>query len=359
LLTRDELLQTAKWIASHQRADGAIPWFRGRKMDPWDHVHSAMGLSVAGFFDEARAAFRFLARTQGDDGAWPAASNCESVIDPTRETNHAAYLASGLWHFHCATADADLLAEMWPTLDRSIEFVVSMQAEDGSIYWATDAEGKVWTAPLLAGSASMYGSLTCAVRIAQRLGLDRAHWVDALSRLGHCIRHRPEVFNSASVPEPPGRYSMDWYYPVLGGALRGTAARHRLAAGFDEFVVDGRGCRCVNDREWYTVAETGELAIALEAAGMRDPALALLGWTKSLRLDDGGYWMGITYPNELRWPPERPAWTAATVILASDALAGDSATSRFFRDLEHVSMDGRQYAGDCPQATGEGTREAP
>jgi hypothetical protein len=344
VLTRHDLLRTAEWIASHQRADGAIPWFRGRKMDPWDHVHSAMGLSVAGFVDEARAAFRFLARTQGSDGAWPAASNCESIIDPTRETNHAAYLATGLWHSYCAAADADFLAEMWPTLDRAIEFVVSLQAHDGSIHWATDAEGTVWPAPLLAGCASMHGSLTCAVRIAKRLGLDRSHWVEALNRLGDCVRHLPQAFAGAPVPEPPGRYSMDWYYPVLGGAVRGIAARRRLAEGFDEFVDDGRGCRCVNDREWYTVAETCELAIALEAVGMREPALGLLEWTRSLRLDDGGYWMGITYPNELCWPPERPAWTAATVILAADAVADDSPTSGFFRELEGVSVCSRQYA---------------
>lgn len=340
MLTRNELLQTARWVLSHQRADGAIPWFRGRKMDPWDHVQSAMGLSVAGYVDEARRAFRFLACTQGADGAWPAASNCETVIDPTRETNHAAYLATGLWHSFCAAPDADFLAEMWPTLDRAMEFVLSLQAEDGSIHWATDAGGKVWPAPLLAGCASMYGSLTCAVRIASRLGCDRSAWVGARRRLGDCIRDFPEAFSRAPVPEPPGRYSMDWYYPVLVGAVRGSAARRRLAAGFEEFVDAGRGCRCVNDRVWYTVAETCELTIALNAAGMRDAALELFEWTRSLRLDDGGYWMGITYPNELCWPPERPSWTAATAILASDALAGDSATSGFFVELDRV--EGRE-----------------
>ena len=52
---------------------------------------------------------------------------------------------------------------------------------------------------------------------------------------------------------------MDWYYPVLGGALRGAAAAERLARGWDTFVVPGLGVRCVSDQPWVTVAETCEL----------------------------------------------------------------------------------------------------
>lgn len=305
-----------------------------------------MGLSVLGFFDEARAAYRFLAATQGEEGAWPAASNCSSIIDPTRETNHAAYLASGLWHHYRASGDVDFLAEMWPTLERAMQFVVGMQAEDGSIHWAIDGNGIVWPAPLLAGCASMHGSLACATRIAKRLGYERPLLIQSQRQLADVLREGEEVFLNSSVPEPPGRYSMDWYYPVLGGALRGPAARLRLARGYDDFVADCGGCRCVRDRDWFTVAESCELVIALSAVGMRDRAEALFEWAQSLRVGDGGYWMGITYPNQLFWPPERPAWTAATVILAADALAGDSATSEFFLELSEPRVEQPAYHGD-------------
>ena len=349
-LDRQDLQRTAAWIAALQRDDGAIPWFRGRKMDPWDHVQSAMGLSVAGCFDEARSACQFLAESQGADGAWPAASNCTSIIDPTRETNHAAYLASGLWHYFRASGDVDFLVEMWPTLDRAMEFVLSMQADDGSIHWAIDGNGVVWPAPLLAGCASMHGSLMCAARIAERLGYDRYRWAQGGRRLAQVLRDGEEVFVNASVPEPPGRYSMDWYYPIRGGAGRDGAARLRLAQEYDTFVEEGRGCRCVRDREWFTVAETCELVIALAAAGMRERAEKLFDWAQNLRCADGGYWMGITYPNELFWPPERPAWTAATVILASDALAGDSPTSGFFADLGDPAEAATVFEGDSSSA---------
>ena len=39
---------TVDYIARTQTSDGAIPWFDGGAMDPWDHIESAMGLTVGG-----------------------------------------------------------------------------------------------------------------------------------------------------------------------------------------------------------------------------------------------------------------------------------------------------------------------
>lgn len=333
LLSAAQFERTADWVEAHQRPDGGIPWFHGRRMDPWDHIHSAMGLSVAGRFAAARRAFQYLAATQGEDGAWPASSNAEGLIDGTRETNHAAYLATGLWHYFLASGDADLLEELWPTLKRAFAFVLRLRAADGTIHWAVDAKGNVWRAPLLTGCASIHGSLVCAGRIARHLRREQPEWDDVRRGLAQVIRTNERLFLEAPVPEPPGRYSMDWYYPVLGGALRGAAARSRLESERARFIGEGVGCRCVADRAWYTVAETCELVMALDACDLVEPAHALFNWVQRLRCDDGGYWMGISYPNQLRWPPERPSWTAATVLLAADTLAGKSPTHRFFRSL--------------------------
>jgi hypothetical protein len=49
------------FIASIQKENGEIPWSAGGKTDPWDHVESAMGLSVGGFYAEARRAYEWLA----------------------------------------------------------------------------------------------------------------------------------------------------------------------------------------------------------------------------------------------------------------------------------------------------------
>jgi hypothetical protein len=115
--------RTAAWIAERQRADGGIPWFPGGQLDPWNHLQCAMALTASDRLREARAAFHHLAACQLPEGAWPSLASPERTLDPARDTNHAAYLASALWHHHLATDDVDLLAELWPTLDRAIEWI--------------------------------------------------------------------------------------------------------------------------------------------------------------------------------------------------------------------------------------------
>jgi hypothetical protein len=331
-LSFDELAVTARWVAAHQRADGAIPWSPGGQLDPWDHIQCAMALAVTGQYGAARAAFRYLARTQGSDGAWDAMTNPTAVLDPTRDSNHAAYLATGLWFLHRSRPHEDFLAEMWPTLDRAIGFVIGLQEESGAIWWATDAEGNAWPAPLVTGCSSIHGSLLSAERIAELLGHERPEWTRARRSLATALRSGNGVFHDAPIVDPVGHFSMDWYYPVLGGAVRGEAARRRISDG-EETYLDGPGCRCVIDRPWYTVAETCELVLALDACGLGDRARELFEWVHTLRGEDGGYWTGIPHPDGLLWPVARPSWTAATVILAADALSGESPTSSFFRDL--------------------------
>ncbi len=336
-VTRQQLDRTAAWIASRQRPDGGIPWFRDRQLDAWNHVECAMALTVSGRHEQAAAAFRYLAASQLTEGAWPSLATLDEVLDGTRDTNHAAYLASGLWHHYLATGDAELLAELWPNLDRAIEFVLRLQRPDGVLQWGTDPSGTVWPAPLLAGSSSVHGSLGCALRVAALLGHDRPAWAEARDRLAEVLRGDLHPFHEAEIPQRPGHFGMDWYYPVLGGALRGAQGLARLADNHDFWVREGLGCRCVAVRPWYTVAESCELAVALDACGLTDRAREVFSWVHVRRGDDGGYWTGTVLVDGegVIWPEERPTWTAATVVLAADALAGDSPTSSFFRDLGH------------------------
>ena len=68
---------------------------------------------------------------------------------------------------------------------------------------------------------------------------------------------------------------MDWYYPVLGGALRGRGGAS-IGSGtrWDRYVVPGLGIRCVDDEPWVTGAESAECVMALDTVGMRDEALS-------------------------------------------------------------------------------------
>ena len=124
---------------------------------------------------------------------------------------------------------------------------------------------------------------------------------------------------------------MDWYYPVLGGAVRDDEARALLASRWDDFVVPGLGIRCVDTNPWVTGAETCELALALDVAGDRARALGLLADMQHLRGEDGGYWTGYVFADETIWPAEHTTYTSAAVILAVDALSTTTPGSDVFR----------------------------
>ena len=61
----DALRETAEYIASVQTRAGAIPWESAGKVDPWNHVEAAMGLSVMGFTAEARRALDYMGLEPG------------------------------------------------------------------------------------------------------------------------------------------------------------------------------------------------------------------------------------------------------------------------------------------------------
>lgn len=336
-LSTDHFETTGEWIAHRQEDGGILPWVPGGKFDPWDHVHAAMGLTLVQKYEEARSALRYLTEIQEGNGGWVAEWDGDRIVDGTFQSNHAAYLATGLWHYYVATGDADFLAEMWPTMRRGIDFVGGLQKPCGAISWATNAVGRPSPDPIVTGNSSIHGSLVCAIRIAERLDHDATAWRACRERLANVLRRNIERYEDVTLPAGgPGRFSMDWYYPVLGGAVRGAAARLRLSDQdqIDAFIEEGVGCRCVIENPWYTIAETCELVLALDAAGMTSRAHQVLSWMQPMRTEDGGYWTGITHPDRVHYPAgEQTPWTAATVLLAADALANETVTASFFRDL--------------------------
>ncbi|MGO9730195.1 MAG: hypothetical protein ACLPPO_02365, partial [Mycobacterium sp.] len=115
---------------------------------------------------------------------------------------------------------------------------------------------------------------------------------------------------------------MDWYYPVLVGALDPARSSDRIDERWAQFAIEGRGIRCVSDRPWVTAAETAECAMALVSIGRREQASTLLGWLRQHRCPDGSYTTGVVYPELSTFPPnERSSYTAAAVVLAADALS--------------------------------------
>jgi hypothetical protein len=116
------------------------------------------------------------------------------------------------------------------------------------------------------------------------------------------------------------RYSMDWYYPILCGAVTGADAKKRIAHLWEKFVVPEWGVRCVSDRPWVTMAETAEFILTLAAIEDIPRAKTIFSWLRDKRFSDGSFWMGVTFPDGVIWPDEKTGWTAAAVMMAWDAL---------------------------------------
>jgi hypothetical protein len=302
-------------IVDLQKQSGEIPWSENGKTDPWDHIEAAMGLCISGYVDQARQAYEWLAGNQLEDGSWFAAYLNGEPIDKTRDTNISTYIAVGLFHYYLITRDNRFLSRMWEVVRAALDFAVSLQAPTGEIYWAKSPEGKIDRMALLTGSSSIYMSLKCGQAIAKILNIDMPAWEAARIKLGHAIRNGYHLFNMTK-----SRYSMDWFYPVLSGAVTGTDARKRMDQHWKKFVVEDMGVLCVSDQPWVTIAETSELVLALAAMGKSKLAQIVFNWITSRTFDDGSYWCGFTFPDMVIWPEDKITWTNGVVIMAADAL---------------------------------------
>ena len=312
-------------IADAQRNSGEIPWCAGRKTDPWDHVEAAMGLSIGGRLQEARSAFMWLAAHQNPDGSWFAAYRRGKPLDRTRDANMSSYIAVGALHHYLISGDAGFLSRIWPTVDAAIDFALNLQSDHGDIYWAISPAGRIDRMALLTGSSSIYLSIRCAAAIGRLLGVSRPRWQEGLQKLENAIRHKPHRFNMTK-----SRYSMDWYYPVLCGAITGSLARERIDRHWKRYVIDGQGVRCVFDAPWITIAETSELALALAAMDDLPQARVVFSWIGDKRYDDGYFWAGCTIPDMVVWPEDKLTWTNAVVLMAADALYELTPACRLF-----------------------------
>lgn len=343
MLTSEQIAETAASIVAMQEHDGAIPWTTGEHTDVWNHIEAAMALVVGGELDAAHRAFAWCAATQRSDGSWPMKIVGGEVEDASTNTNMTAYLAVGVLHHWSIRRDRAFVERMWPIVSRALDLVVDLQLPFGGISWSREweagAPATINAEALLAGSASIYQALRCGVALAELMDDPQPEWELAGGRLGHALREHRDLFLDKS------DFSMDWYYPVLGGALRGPEASAVLASRWDTFVVDGLGIRCVATNPWITGAETCELAMALSAIG-DGRARKLFDDMQHLRAEGGRYWTGMVYPDNVNWPVEQTTYTAAAVILAWDVLTGATPGARIMTGAG-IGVEFEEFALEC------------
>ena len=350
VLTWAEVEQTAATIEAMQEPSGAIPWTTGAHTDVWNHVESAMALLVGGRREAAERAYAWVRATQRPDGSWPMKVVRGEVEDHSGESNMSAYVAVGVWHHWLVARDEAFVGLMWPTVRRALDFVVSLQRPFGGVAWSQEwhdgRPARVDEGALLAGSSSIYHSLRAGMALAELMGEPQVDWELAGGRLGHALREHRDLFLDKST------FSMDWYYPVLGGAVRGDAARALLDERWDTFVEPGLGIRCVSTNPWVTGAETCELVLALEAIGDRERALRLLADMQHLRTAEGTYFTGYVWTDEVNWPVEHTTYTAAAVVLAADALSGTTPGADIMRGTT-LAPDFAEIGLECGCEVGE------
>ena len=306
------------YILEVQNQDGSIPWEKGKKLDPWDHIEAAMGLSIAGNKVEAEKAFIWLSDNQLDDGSWYS-EYIESVPQTKRrETNFSAYLATGLFHYFLIFEDKKFLERLFPSLEKAMDFVISSQTSKGDIYWAKEEGIEILDDSLITGSSSIYKSLECAIAIYNILGKPIENLKESRLSLKNSINNNPERYDRSW--ESKSRYSMDWYYPILCGVYDDKKGISIIDSKWSDFIVLGMGCKCVVEEPWVTVAESSELVIALVKLGLIEKAEYIFNSLHQWRDEDGLYWTGYVYTDEKFWPVEKPTWTAGAVLLAADSL---------------------------------------
>ncbi len=315
----------ADFIVSQQLPSGAIPWYRDGITDPWDHVECAMALDFSCQPCEASLAYKWMRDTQNPDGSWYFSYHNDKAQDLTKDTNFSTYLATGLWFHYFVSRDLDFLSYMWPAVEKGINFALSLQQPGGEIYWGLSDNNEVWPGAILTASSSTWRSIKYGIRLAKILGVDKPDWMEACQRLARAITEQPELFDRLG--EDKSGHAMTWYYPILVGLNKGKQAEERLSRGWQDFVIDGWGCKCFADRQSVCVAETFELILALARMGARDKAKMVLDWVLQFRDRDGVFYREVYWPQrEIRQSElepqahEKNTWTSAAGILAITAL---------------------------------------
>ena len=318
-----------EYIAKCQNTLGAIAWEPNGKVDPWDHVESIMALNLLDFKEEALKGFDWLISSQEQDGSWYSEYQGEKITNLNKETNFCAYISSGALHHFLNFKERSFLEKIWPTLKKSIEFVISGQTDEGDILWAKDYNEEWMDDSLLTGCASIFKSLNDFNKIAKTLGYEEFILKEEIKNLKDSIINKSERFDRTW--ESKARYSMDWYYPVLCGIHNKQDSKKIINERWDEFVVPGLGCKCVSEEPWVTVAESCELILALNKIDEKKTALKIFeNISKLIDQKDKLFWTGYVYKDDKFWPIEKPSWTAAAVVLAANSLFEFNSTSNFF-----------------------------
>jgi hypothetical protein len=214
--------------------------------------------------------------------------------------------------------DIHFLKNFWEPVKKGVLFSLSLQHSNGAIAWNIDKYEKIDEDYLLTGCSSIAKSLECAIAICQVLDHKsfELEWRESHSKLIVALENPAEIFD---LKKDRSRFSMDWYYPILGGINSKKRIVSLIEMIKNSFWIKDLGIKCVADEPWVTVAETSECSIAFKKIGEDKIASELLLNAIAIVDSHDIPYMGWQFNENIYWPEETPSWTAAACILAADA----------------------------------------
>ena len=306
------------YLLSLQQENGGIPEHLGSYINPWNHIECCLALLLCGQKAAANKGLQFLAHQQDFNGGWAAKLGPSATTqNPFFECHHASYvfvlMCLELQLNHKSTPETGL-EDMFL---RALNFVLELQDPCGLFYWGKDRHSNTAKTYLKTANCNVYLGLCAALKCLehpafQHLSSYTPILRNAHNQFKHAYTSQHHLFDASKA-----RYSMDAFYPILSGLCTKKDASQVLDKLFDDFVVEPIGCLCVNDEPWVTFAETAELMMALCMANKTSQAKHLLDWVLSYQdPQDGLFWMGYQFKQQVYWPKEKPSWTAAALVLA-------------------------------------------
>ena len=314
----DGLNHLGEFLDHVQFLSGAIPSNQDGSHDPWDHLEAVMGLTTLGYKDQALNGLHWMATNQNEDGSWYNLYQDNKPLELNKQTNYASYIAVAVWHFYLLNNDIHFLKNFWESVKKGVLFSLSLQHSNGAIAWNIDKYEKIDEDYLLTGCSSIAKSLECAIAICQVLDHKsfELEWRESHSKLIVALENPAEIFD---LKKDRSRFSMDWYYPILGGINSKKRIVSLIEMIKNSFWIKDLGIKCVADEPWVTVAETSECSIAFKKIGEDKIASELLLNAIAIVDSHDIPYMGWQFNENIYWPEETPSWTAAACILAADA----------------------------------------
>ena len=326
-------------IETCQTAEGAIRWFPDGIWDALNHSECVIALEALGCRLQADLGWSYLLNTQAEDGSWTGQyGNAATIIDRLylsrndqtqfTDMNFIAYPAVALFHRFQHRGTDESFPNLWVMTKRAIGFVLGFQKTDGSFPWSAEGVAEGNTKALPAANASIHQSLKSAKVLAETFAESHEY----ISRLENAIAHLEAFLSRAHATQSEG-HAMDWYYAILSGAIKSPESAKLIASNWARFIHEDYGCRCVAHEPWSTTAETAELVMTVLRSGDEDRAQQLLNTLQSHMDNDGVYWMGYQWKEDIPWPREKPSWTQAAVIIANLVASGDPALCETYLNL--------------------------